>query len=70
VAGGLEAVVVAPLLDGLVIQHGRGRSVDRLRVGATGQQCGCKCCSDAKGSLNHGSPAPGARGGMRVRLLF
>jgi hypothetical protein len=35
VAAGVESVVVALLLDGLVIEHRRGRSVDRLRVRAS-----------------------------------
>jgi hypothetical protein len=35
-ASGFETVVEALLLDGLVIEHGRGRSVDRLRVRASG----------------------------------
>jgi hypothetical protein len=46
--GGLEAIVVALLLDGLVIQGRRRWTVDRLGMGASGQECGYEDCSHAK----------------------
>jgi hypothetical protein len=52
VAAGLEAVVVALLLDGLEINGGWGRRVDRLGMRASGEQNGGEYGSDAKGFLH------------------